>query len=150
MTQTSPDTSRSVHPAEFTRRTVLTRAVAVGGVAALGGALAACGRDSGSGGSAGSAGSTTVNTADVPVGGGTIIPTAQVVVTQPSAGEFKAFNAVCTLQGCLVARVEQGAILCTCHNSRFSATDGSVQSGPASQALAARSVTVSGGTLTVS
>jgi Rieske Fe-S protein len=71
------------------------------------------------------------------------------VVTQPTRGVFKAFSAVCTHQGCLVAGVANGLIICPCHNSAFSATDGSVLAGPAPQPLAARTVTVTGSTLTV-
>ncbi|MFC6285117.1 hypothetical protein ACFP3Q_03055 [Nocardioides sp. GCM10027113] len=44
--------------------------------------------------------------ADVPEGGGAVFPDAEVVVTQPEAGSYKAFTAVCTHQGCIVAGVE--------------------------------------------
>lgn len=44
--------------------------------------------------------------ADVPEGGGTVFREQEVVVTQPDSGDFKAFTAVCTHQGCLVDRVE--------------------------------------------
>ncbi len=134
----------------LSRRAVLSGAAAVGTAAAL----AACGGDSGSGASAQSDSETSagaeVNVADVPVGGGTIVASADVVVTQPSQGSFKAFSAVCTHQGCLVSKVDNGRITCACHNSTFSAADGSVLSGPATRALAARGVTVSGDTLTIS
>jgi nitrite reductase/ring-hydroxylating ferredoxin subunit len=132
------------------RRLVLLGGAAIGTAAAL----AACGEDSASGstaqsGSDASAGAE-LNVADVPVGGGTIVASPGVVVTQPSQGSFKAFSAVCTHQGCVVSKVENGRIICACHNSMFSAADGSVVSGPATRALAARNVTVSGDTLTVS
>jgi nitrite reductase/ring-hydroxylating ferredoxin subunit len=140
----------------LSRRAVFSGAAAIGAAAAL----AACGDDSGSGstaesgpdaqsGSDASAGAE-LNVADVPVGGGTIVASPGVVVTQPSQGSFKAFSAVCTHQGCLVSKVENGRIICACHNSMFSAADGSVVSGPATRALAARNVTVSADTLTVS
>jgi Rieske Fe-S protein len=45
-------------------------------------------------------------TSEVPEGGGTVFREQKVVVTQPEAGDFKAFTAVCTHQGCLVDRVE--------------------------------------------
>jgi Rieske Fe-S protein len=67
-----------------------------------------------------------------------------VVVTQPAAGEFKAFSATCTHQGCAVKSVSEGVINCPCHNSNFSITDGSVQSGPAREPLPAVQITVSG------
>jgi Rieske Fe-S protein len=133
----------------LSRRGVLTGAAAVGGAAVLGASLVACGSDSDPEPPAGSAGPTTVKVADVPVGGGTIIAASQVVVTQPSAGEFKAFSAICTHQNCVVARVQNGAIDCTCHNSKFSATDGSVLNGPANRPLTAKEVTVAGDSLTI-
>jgi Rieske Fe-S protein len=83
-------------------------------------------------------------TADVPVGGGLIVGDAQVVITQPTAGTFKAFTSVCTHQQCQVANVEGGTINCTCHGSKFDINDGSVVSDPAPQPLAAKQITVSG------
>lgn len=74
-----------------------------------------------------------VATADVEVGGGVILD--DVVVTQPAAGQFKGFGAICTHNGCKVATVSDGAINCLCHGSRFSIEDGSVQGGPAKTPL---------------
>jgi Rieske Fe-S protein len=90
-----------------------------------------------------------VATTDVPVGGGKLLEKEQIVVTQPTAGTFKAFTAVCTHQGCTVAGVANGSITCACHNSTFSAADGSVTGGPANGPLAAIPVTVSGTTINV-
>jgi Rieske Fe-S protein len=84
------------------------------------------------------------STDDVPVGGGTVFADQDVVVTQPTAGEFKAFSATCTHQGCKVNKVENGVIACPCHGSKFAITDGSVKSGPAKKPLPAKSVTVDG------
>lgn len=73
------------------------------------------------------AGGTVVATADqVPVGGGFISGEHQVVVTQPEEGEFRAFSAVCTHQGCVVSTVSDGTINCDCHGAKFSIADGSV------------------------
>ena len=45
-------------------------------------------------------------TSDIPEGGGTIFADEGVVVTQPEAGDFKAFSAVCTHQKCTVTSVD--------------------------------------------
>jgi Rieske Fe-S protein len=75
--------------------------------------------------------------ADIPVGGGTYVAAAQVVVTQPAKGQFKAFSAFCTHVGCPCTHVENGTINCPCHGSRFSITDGAPVpgSGPAQTPL---------------
>jgi Rieske Fe-S protein len=65
-------------------------------------------------------------TDQVPVGGGYISGEHQLVVTQPADGDFRAFSAVCTHQGCVVATVSEGTINCDCHGSKFSIQDGSV------------------------
>jgi len=106
--------------------------------------LVACGSDD-SAGSSGGPGTLPVDTADVPVGGGIVLADAKLVVTQPSDGEFKCFTAVCTHKGCTVGSVEDGEISCPCHGSRFSATDGTVVSGPAEDPLEERPVRVEGG-----
>ena len=92
--------------------------------------LAACGGDSGSDGGSGVLGPTS----EVPVGGGTIFADDKVVVTQPTEGDFKAFTAVCTHQGCLVGQVADGQIQCPCHGSAFSIEDGSNVEGPSGSA----------------
>jgi nitrite reductase/ring-hydroxylating ferredoxin subunit len=158
MTETDPTPSTPLD-----RRTVL-RGAAVGGVALP--LLAGCGGgpsssgDSGggsgdgsgsSGGSGqGSGGGGKLATSDVPVGGGKILTGQQVVVTQPKKGDFKAFTAVCTHQGCLVTQVTGGSIVCPCHGSKFSIEDGSPQTGPAQSALASKKVTVEGDQISVS
>jgi nitrite reductase/ring-hydroxylating ferredoxin subunit len=69
---------------------------------------------------------------------------AKVVVTQPTAGQYKGFSAVCTHQGNIVGSVEGGQIVCPFHNSHFKITDGSVTSGPAPSPLPAVNVAVQG------
>ena len=85
-----------------------------------------------------------VATADVPEGGGIILDDAEVVVTQPVAGEFVAFSSICTHQGCPVSDIAGGTINCSCHGSQYSVEDGSVVTGPASAPLPPVEVTVDG------
>ncbi len=136
-----------------TRRVVLRAAGTVGATAATAGTLAACGGTSASSVASQAAGvasqaagvasqaAEALKQADIPVGGGKVV--GKVVVTQPTAGTFKAFSAVCTHQGCTVSKVENAQIICACHNSVFDAATGAVLSGPAKEPLASKSVTVS-------
>jgi len=87
------------------------------------------------------------STADIPVGGGLIVEEPAVVITQPTEGEFKAFTAICPHQGCLVSEVVDNEIICACHGSRFSGTDGAVLEGPSQQGLTPAGVTVDGGSV---
>lgn len=92
------------------------------------------------------AGSELATTSEVPVGGGLILQEQRIVITQPTEGEFRAFSAVCTHQNCVVAEVAE-TIDCTCHGSKFSIEDGSVQGGPAPSALEAIEIGVQGDTI---
>jgi Rieske Fe-S protein len=92
-------------------------------------------------------GSTLGPASSIPVGGGRVFANQRVVVTQPTAGQFKAFSATCTHKGCAVNTVSNGTINCPCHNSKFNITDGSVEAGPAKQALATKQVRTDGSTL---
>jgi len=105
----------------------------------------------GASGSAGGGGSTSAaapaalaTTAQVPVDGGKILADKKIVITQPAAGTFKAFTAVCTHQGCTVGSISGGAIHCPCHGSAFSIKDGSVVNGPAASPLASVAIKVDG------
>lgn len=92
---------------------------------------------------------TQIDASTVPVGGGRVLEDVKIVVTQPTAGQFHAFSAVCPHKGCTVNKVADGVIECPCHGSTFSATDGAAEHGPATTPLAAKTVTVDGSTLTV-
>jgi Rieske Fe-S protein len=81
---------------------------------------------------------------DIPPGGGVVIPAERLVLTQPTPGQFRAFDATCTHQGCVVADVRDGAIVCNCHGSQYSIADGSVRGGPAPRPLAPRAIAVVG------
>jgi Rieske Fe-S protein len=80
--------------------------------------------------------------ADIPVGGGTVFPAQLVVVTQPEAGTFHGFSAVCTHQGCTVGDVTDGTINCPCHGSKYAIADGAPVAGPAKRPLDPRQITV--------
>ncbi len=70
-----------------------------------------------------------VSISEVPVGSGVVIAESEVVITQPTQGDFKAFTAICTHQGCTVNEVSD-TINCPCHLSKFSIEDGSNVLGP--------------------
>ncbi len=130
--------------ADLGRRRVIAGTAGLGLATPL---LAACGGGDGGGSASdasGSGGGKLTTTADVPVGGGTILSDQEVVVTQPSEGDFRAFTAVCTHQGCIVGKVENGEIMCPCHGSAFSVDDGSVITGPATAPLEKVEITVEG------
>jgi len=99
--------------------------------------------------SASSAPAAFTQTSDIEVGGGTIFPEDQVVITQPSDGEFKCFSAVCTHQGCIVSSVQAGGIRCECHGSAFSIEDGSAVNPPATVGLDEVEITVEGDEISI-
>ncbi|WLQ67903.1 Rieske (2Fe-2S) protein [Streptomyces sp. NBC_01201] len=138
------------------RRTVVTV-----GAAGLAAALTACGSGSkdsggsdtvepaGEGGGSANAGAPLTATADIPEGGGVVFADQEVVVTQPKAGEFKAFSSKCTHQGCAVKGIADGVITCPCHNSTFDAATGEVTGGPATRPLPEKQIRVEGGSITL-
>jgi Rieske Fe-S protein len=85
----------------------------------------------------------------VPVGGCFVVAAAKVVLTQPDAGDFKAFSAICTHQGCTVSDGSDGVIPCTCHGSQFSLADGSVVQGPATRPLDEVDIAVEGDSISL-
>jgi Rieske Fe-S protein len=86
--------------------------------------------------------------ADVPVGGGLILTAQDTVITQPVEGEFRAFSATCTHQGCLVTGVTD-TIDCSCHGSSYALADGAVVAGPAPTPLPSKAITVTDGAITL-
>ncbi|MFN8196261.1 MAG: Rieske (2Fe-2S) protein [Nocardioidaceae bacterium] len=84
-------------------------------------------------------------TSDIEVGGAVFLEDPNVVITQPTKGDFHAFDRTCTHAGCPVADIVDGNIHCPCHNSMFSMTDGSPVSGPAPSPLKTVAITVQGG-----
>jgi Rieske Fe-S protein len=135
--------------AGLSRRHALAGAATVGlGVpllAACGGGDSGTATDPTTGTSGPASGGGVLTTTDqIEVGGGTIFADRQVVVTQPSEGDFKGFSSTCTHQGCTVGSVSDGQINCPCHGSQFSIEDGSVTTGPATTGLPEVQLDVSG------
>jgi Rieske Fe-S protein len=171
-TASTPPSTRAASAAPSGAR-LTSRRQALGLVAAVGaaGALAACGGGSttttqsgtgngspaprstggggngagGGGGASGGKGTALVATASVPVGGGKILSDPNVVVTQPTKGEFKAFSSICTHMSCPVSQIQNGLIMCPCHGSEYKISDGSVVAGPAPRPLPPVKIKVSGG-----
>lgn len=159
-------TSESVQPMSGPSRRAVVAAV---GAAGLTVALTACGsedeasdpsteqgaaggatnEESGSSAGAGAGGAALAKTADIPEGSGKIFKDEKVVVSQPTAGDFKAFSTICTHQNCPMVDLKDDIISCTCHGSQFSVLDGSVKKGPAVKPLEAKQVTVKGDSITL-
>jgi len=141
--------SLRINQMAFPRRTVIA---GMGVVAALAAGSALFSRTRASSAPGTSAGpfvkpaSATVPIGNVPAGGGAVL--GDVVVTEPSGGDFRGFSSTCTHLGCTVSDVTGGTINCPCHGSRFN-LDGSVHTGPASVPLAPRSVSVQGGSVVI-
>ena len=152
-----PDPSAARCGCTSRRESLLAAGVVVAGAAGL----AACGSGEAVGAAASppapaaasaaaSVAGDAIAAASVPVGGGVILDRLKVVVTQPTAGDFKAFSAVCPHQGCTVNAVEGGQITCPCHGSAFDIATGAVTKGPATSGLPTKGVTVGADGITVS
>jgi Rieske Fe-S protein len=85
------------------------------------------------------------STGAVPVGGGKLI--VDVLIVQPTAGRFKAFDAHCPHQGEIVTPPQDGVIICYQHGSMFRAVDGAYLSGPAERGLREIPIVVEGSTI---
>lgn len=126
------------------RKTVLAGAgvgLAAAAVAACSGGSETSAPESSAPESSKPAGEALATTAEVPVGSGVIV--GEVVLTQPVAGDYQGFSAVCTHTGCLLNEVADGTINCPCHGSKFS-LDGAVANGPASRPLEPVAIRVQG------
>lgn len=91
-------------------------------------------------------------TTDIPIGSGKKfdVEGVPILVTQPRAGEFRGFSAVCTHAGFVMTNMANSEIKCDNHGAVYSADDGSVLSGPAPRALGKVTVTVEGDDVLVS
>lgn len=103
-----------------------------------GAVLAACGKSSES---------QEIATTDIPVGSGIIVGTA--IITQPVAGEYKAYSTTCPHQGYPITEVKGDVVICNRHNSEFSITDGSVLAGPARDPLDTLELSVADQSITI-
>jgi nitrite reductase/ring-hydroxylating ferredoxin subunit len=95
------------------------------------------------------AGTEVAKLASVPVGGGLLVDEPggsgnKLLLVQPSAGEVKAFSAICPHQGVTVGVPQGGTITCPGHGSQFNAATGAVTRGPATTGLTAVDVKVNG------
>jgi Rieske Fe-S protein len=81
---------------------------------------------------------------DVPRDGGLILAKDGVVLTRTSAGAVQGLSAICTHQGCTVSSISGGRIICPCHGSQFSVTNGAPVAGPATTPLSPVPVVVRG------
>jgi Rieske Fe-S protein len=166
-TQPAPGSSTIDELNPFSRRRALQGVAGIGILGIAGTVLSACGSDepasttpsetqqpassdeptAGDTTAAASApaGDAIATTDEVPVGGGLILENPEkIVITQPEDGDFKAFTAVCTHQGCTVGSVENNVIRCPCHGSQYDASTGEVIQGPAPKALAPIDISVEG------
>ncbi len=83
---------------------------------------------------------------DVPVGGGVLFESDQYVVTQPKAGHFVGFDALCTHEGCPVDAFDApGKVQCSCHGAEFDSTTGKVKGGPAKKPLPKKPIVIENG-----
>ncbi|WP_210570994.1 Rieske (2Fe-2S) protein [Streptomyces sp. GESEQ-4] len=162
-------TSESVQPVSAPSRRTVVAAVGVAGLAV---ALTACGSEDDASGSSteqgadasspagggtasspaadgGAGGAALAKTSDIPEGSGKVFADEKVVVSQPAAGDYKAYSTICTHQGCPMTDLKEDIISCACHGSTFSIADGSVQKGPATKPLEAKEITVSGDSITL-
>lgn len=90
-----------------------------------------------------------VPVSEVPVGSGVVLPSHDVIITQPEAGKFLAFSAICTHKGCPVSEIREQGAFCGCHSSYFDIATGEAVSGPAQQPLTQLTVTQQGDSLRV-
>jgi nitrite reductase/ring-hydroxylating ferredoxin subunit len=87
-----------------------------------------------------------LSTKEIPVGGGVLVRD-ELLIVQPKAGTFKAFDPRCPHQGFIVQppRPRSTVMECPGHNSQFKAADGSLVRGPATHALSEISIKVENG-----
>ncbi len=88
-----------------------------------GAVLAACGK----------APSAEVAATEVPVGSAVIVD--NLIIAQPTEGEFVAYSAKCPHQGSPITQVDGDTVRCPSHGSVFNITTGDPVSGPAATGM---------------
>jgi nitrite reductase/ring-hydroxylating ferredoxin subunit len=76
-------------------------------------------------------------TTDVRVGGMRSVTVAgrPLLITQPRRGTFRAFDATCTHEGCLVTQLVGTRLVCGCHGAKFDSNTGAAAGGPVVRGL---------------
>lgn len=161
-TSTAPAEATAARVLPCSRRALLARAGAGGAVLGAAGLLAACGgtgEPAASGGAGSASGSDSssaaggsgsgagVPTSEVPEGTAVVVEVGgeDVVLAQPTAGQYVAFSATCTHAGGKVQADQGTEVRCPLHGSVFDAgKDGAVVTGPATSPLPAKTVTQDG------
>lgn len=86
----------------------------------------------------------------VAVGKPAILPQAQVIVTEPTKGNYKVFSNICTHQAARVDQVNaKGNLVCSLHGSQFNPATGEAEVGPAGKPLPSKDAQLQGGKVTI-
>ena len=84
-------------------------------------------------------------TAEIPVNSGMLFEVDEYIITQPKPGKYVGFDSLCTHEGCPVDVFDTpGEMNCSCHDSHFKISDGSVISGPAKKPMPKKPIIVEG------
>ena len=94
-------------------------------------------------------------TSQVKVGSANIFQIAaaghlMVLITQPKAGVFRAFNPSCTHQGATLGGINGTNLICNLHGATFNTSTGAPTGGPARSPLGKYTLTQTGTTLYIS
>lgn len=99
--------------------------------------LAACGKST-----------TEAAIGDIPVGSAKIVD--DVIIAQPTQGQFAAYSTTCPHAGSKINKVSGDTVKCQAHGSIFAIKDGSVIQGPATSPLDKKNASVKGDKVEVS
>ena len=92
-----------------------------------------------------------ITSGKVAVGKPAFLADAQVIVTEPTRGQYRVFSNICTHQAARVDQVNaKGNLVCSLHGSEFAPATGEAKVGPAGKPLPSKVATVSGNQVTIS